>query len=70
MFAFCYDFMLSAFSTFFWGSYRSYQSSYGATVGALLVIWLIVEMVGYYRNAGTVVVSAKRVVPAVSFITN
>ena len=27
-------------------------------------------MVGYYRNAGTVVVSAKRVVPAVSFITN
>lgn len=41
MFAFSFDFLMSVFSTFIWGSYKSFQSSYGATLGALMIIWLL-----------------------------
>ena len=41
IFAFAFDFMLSAFSIFIWGKYHSYQSTYSSTIAALLIIWLL-----------------------------
>ncbi len=69
MFAFAYDFLLASFSTFFWNTYSSYESSYSWMFAILALMYIGSETVLYYgrmRDYG----EGKKVVPAISFITN
>lgn len=45
------------------------MGAYSWMASILVVIWLVVEAMGYYKWM-EVAVTAKKVVPAVSFITN
>jgi hypothetical protein len=70
MFAFSYDFMLACFSTFFWNTYSSYESSYSWMFAILALIYLISETSIYYARMKDGRGEGKKVVPAISFITN
>jgi hypothetical protein len=40
--AFGLDFLMGALSIFFWSSYTSILTSYSTTIGALLILWLLI----------------------------
>lgn len=69
MFAFAYDLLLTCFSIFFWSPYSSYQSSYSWMFSILALVWVVVEGVNYLRSVEEGK-NGRKVVPAVSFITN
>jgi len=69
VFAFAYELILGATCNFIWSEYQSYLTAYSWMASILVFIWLLIEGLGYYRGM-EVAVTAKRVVPAVSFITN
>lgn len=49
-FAFAIDFLLASFSTFFWNSYNSYESSYSWMFAILCVIFVLSEVIVYYSR--------------------
>jgi cysteine-rich repeat protein len=69
VFAFAYDLLLTSMAVFFCAPYNSYQSSYSWMFAVLSSIWLASEAVHYYRSQDDLN-TGRKVVPAVSFITN